>query len=102
VVGEAGGCSGGCGFVYALCRAFSLAGPRWSPRKKGWAEDCFDRADGEKSICRTRVQSNAEGVAQSSEGVRVPMWALLPIVSCQGYLGRIGCVQVEPYEEQIS
>jgi hypothetical protein len=91
VIGEARGCSAGCGFVYALSCAISLAGPRRSPRKKGRAEGCFDRADGERSICRMRIRSNAEGIAQSSGGrkgtdVGAPSDCVLPRLSWQNWM----------------
>lgn len=102
VVGETRGCPGGCGFVYALCRAISLIGLQQSPRKKEWAEGCFDRADGESTICRTVVRSNAEGSwseFRKRKGIDV---SALSVLSCQGCLGRIGCVQVEAYEGKES
>jgi hypothetical protein len=100
VVGEAAGCSGGCGF--ALCCAMSLAGLQQRPRKKGRAEGCFDGADGERSICRTVVRSNAEGSRSEfrrEQGYRCER--SFPLY-CRDNLRRIGCVQVEPYEEQES
>jgi len=95
-----GGCSGGCGS--ALCRAMSLAGLQQRPRKKGRAEGCFYRADGERSICRTVVRSNAEGSRSEfrrEQGYRCER--SFPLY-CRDNLCRIGCVQVEPYEEQES
>jgi len=73
VVGETRGCPGDCGFVYALCRAISHIGLQQSPSEKGRAEGCFDRADGESTICRTVVRSNAEGSRSESQEARVSM-----------------------------
>lgn len=60
----------GCRYVYALCFSISLARQRWSPRKKGWAEGCFDRADRWESICRSVVVKAMRKGFRAAQGYR--------------------------------
>jgi hypothetical protein len=62
----------------------------------------FDRADGERGICRTVVPSNAEGSRSEFRrelGYRCER-SFRFVLPRQP--SRIGCVEVEPYEEQKS
>jgi len=75
------------------------SGVHESPRKKGWAEGCFDlkKYTGPCELqFKQKERFRVPGTARVT-GVNVPS-----VLSSYCCLGRIGCAQIEPDEGRVS